>query len=145
MFVWLVFSLFLMGPSGTTLSGASLRSFGHWTGRRLELKYILMRDARATLTDSASAAGRSVNTIRVRISRLVQLGVIKKFMAFVDPKIFGYNYVVVCMVNVVPGKLDYATNFLGLLTRLSLFMRLLASMISALLDFSGMKNTILSS
>ncbi len=73
---------------------------------------ILMSDARATFTDIANATGKSVNTVRIRLNRMIRLGIIKKFVVQVDPKVFGYNYSVVCMVNVIPGKLDNAAEFL---------------------------------
>jgi len=66
---------------------------------------ILMDDSRVTNVQIAQKIKRSESTVRQRMSKLVEKGIIKRFSIKINPIAFGYNTEAFVGINTNPGKL----------------------------------------
>ncbi|NHJ86455.1 MAG: Lrp/AsnC family transcriptional regulator [Asgard group archaeon] len=66
---------------------------------------ILMEDSRTTNVIIAKKIKRSESTVRQRITKLMDQGIIKKFSIIINPTFFGYNTIAFVGINTNPGKL----------------------------------------
>ena len=66
---------------------------------------ILEENARTPFTQIAKEVGLSEGAVRKRVEALERKGVIKKYVAVVDPKKLGYNNVTILGLDVDPTKL----------------------------------------
>ncbi|MEM4405392.1 MAG: Lrp/AsnC family transcriptional regulator, partial [Nitrososphaerota archaeon] len=70
----------------------------------------LQRDARMPASMIAKEVGMPANTVRFRINRLVELGVIRGFVALVDPRRLGLNVSAAFMIKLDPSLREEAIN-----------------------------------
>ncbi len=66
---------------------------------------ILMEDSRVTNVQIAQKIKRSESTVRQRMTKLVEKGIIKRFSIMINPIAFGYNTEAFIGINTNPGKL----------------------------------------
>ncbi len=66
---------------------------------------ILQKNARTPYTQIAKEIGLSEGAIRKRIDSLEKKGIIKKYVAVVDPKKMGYNSITLLGLDAEPTKL----------------------------------------
>ncbi|RLF42571.1 MAG: transcriptional regulator [Thermoplasmata archaeon] len=66
---------------------------------------ILEKNARTPFTQIAKEIGLSEGAVRKRVEALERKGVIRKYVAVVDPKKLGYNNVTILGLDVDPTKL----------------------------------------
>ncbi|MHA1211522.1 MAG: Lrp/AsnC family transcriptional regulator [Candidatus Heimdallarchaeota archaeon] len=66
---------------------------------------ILMDDSRITNVQIAKKIKRSESTVRQRLIKLTENGIIKKFTIEVNPNAFGYNTIAYVGITAHPGKL----------------------------------------
>ncbi|HDN96005.1 MAG TPA: Lrp/AsnC family transcriptional regulator [Thermoplasmatales archaeon] len=66
---------------------------------------ILQKNARTPYTQIAKEVGLSEGAIRKRIEALEKKGVIKKYVAIIDPKKIGYNSITLLGIDTEPTKL----------------------------------------
>ncbi len=66
---------------------------------------ILEKNARTPFTQIAKEVGLSEGAVRKRVEALERKGVIRKYVAVVDPKKLGYNNVTILGLDVDPTKL----------------------------------------
>ncbi|MBC7081038.1 MAG: Lrp/AsnC family transcriptional regulator [Thermoplasmatales archaeon] len=71
---------------------------------------ILEENARTPYTKIAKELGLSEGAIRKRVDNLEKEGVIKKYIAVVDPKKVGYNSIALLGVDIEPTKLFEIAN-----------------------------------
>ncbi|MBC7128586.1 MAG: Lrp/AsnC family transcriptional regulator [Thermoplasmatales archaeon] len=71
---------------------------------------ILEKNARTPYTKIAKELGLSEGAIRKRVDNLEKNGIIKKYVAVVDPKKIGYNSIALLGVDVEPTKLLEVAN-----------------------------------
>lgn len=71
---------------------------------------ILEKNARTPYTKIAKELGLSEGAIRKRVENLEKNGVIKRYVAVVDPKKVGYNSITLLGVDVEPTKLLEVAN-----------------------------------
>ncbi len=77
-------------------------------GTDVQIIEALQQDGRALYKDLAQKVGVSLPTVRARIQKLVELGVIKKFTVIVDPdKILGKVRAIV-LLQIEPTNVDVA-------------------------------------
>jgi len=69
---------------------------------------ILQRDARTPVSAIAEELGIPENTVRFRVRRLVESGVIRGFVALVDPRSLGYKVSAAFMIKLEPGLRERA-------------------------------------
>ncbi|MHA1576610.1 MAG: Lrp/AsnC family transcriptional regulator [Candidatus Thorarchaeota archaeon] len=65
---------------------------------------ILSRNARSSLRDIAGVVNLSPSSVRNRMERLVELGVIKKYTLDVDYRKLGYEIQVIVLITSKPGS-----------------------------------------
>jgi len=70
-----------------------------------EIIDLLREDSRITNTQIAKKIKRSESTVRQRVSKLVEKGIIKKFSIVVDPIAFGFNTIAYIGINTHPSRL----------------------------------------
>jgi len=66
---------------------------------------LLMEDSRITNVQIAQKIKRSESTVRQRMTKLVERGIIKRFSIMINPIAFGYNTEAYIGINTNPGKL----------------------------------------
>ncbi len=66
---------------------------------------LLLEDSRVTNVQIANKIKRSESTVRQRLTKLTDRGIIKKFSIILNPIAFGYNTVAFVGLNTHPGKL----------------------------------------
>ncbi|MCB1032454.1 MAG: Lrp/AsnC family transcriptional regulator [Acidobacteria bacterium] len=71
----------------------------------LELLRLLRRDLRATIAELARGVGMSAPSIRERIQRLEERGILTGFRAEVSPRALGYSISAFVRVRPMPGRL----------------------------------------
>jgi Lrp/AsnC family transcriptional regulator for asnA, asnC and gidA len=74
---------------------------------------ILQKDARTPYTEIAKELGVSDATIHVRVRKLEEAGVIKRYTVVVDREKIGEPLMVYVLVNVRPGKMNEVANQLA--------------------------------
>jgi Lrp/AsnC family transcriptional regulator for asnA, asnC and gidA len=67
---------------------------------------ILMRDARTPFTDVGRDLGISDATVHVRVKRMMDEGIIKKYTIVVDEEALGRKVHGFVLINVNPGSLE---------------------------------------
>ena len=67
---------------------------------------ILRRDARTPFTDVGRDLGISDATVHVRVKRMMDEGIIKRYTIEVDEKALGRNVCGFLLINVKPGSLE---------------------------------------
>ena len=70
-----------------------------------EIIDLLREDSRITNIQIAKKIKRSESTVRQRITKLVDNGIIKKFSIVVDPIALGYNTIAFVGINTHPSRL----------------------------------------
>ena len=70
-----------------------------------EIIDLLREDSRITNTQIAKKIKRSESTVRQRVTKLVEKGIIKKFSIVVDPIAFGFNTIAYIGINTHPSRL----------------------------------------
>ena len=81
-----------------------------------KLVNILQENGRATYSQLADELGLSEATIRYRVKKLIDEGVIKKFTVLLDPKKIGFLTTGILMVKVNPGFFEYVSEQISNLT-----------------------------
>ncbi|HUT81660.1 MAG TPA: Lrp/AsnC family transcriptional regulator [Candidatus Bathyarchaeia archaeon] len=66
---------------------------------------ILKEDSRTTNVEIAKKIKRSESTVRQRVMKLIENGIIKRFSIEVNPSAFGYNTISYIGINTHPSKL----------------------------------------
>ncbi len=66
---------------------------------------ILKEDSRTTNVEIAKKIKRSESTVRQRVMKLIENGIIKRFSIEVNPSAFGYNTIAYIGINTHPSKL----------------------------------------
>lgn len=66
---------------------------------------ILQKNARTPYTEIAKKVGLSEGAVRKRVSSLEEKGIIKKYIAIIDPKKLGYENITILGLDVEPTKL----------------------------------------
>lgn len=79
----------------------------------VEIIKLLQKDGRIMYKDIAQQVGVSLPTVRVRINRLMNLGVIKKFTVIVNPDRILGRVRALFMLQVEPGHIDEVCQKLG--------------------------------
>ncbi|NJF24066.1 Lrp/AsnC family transcriptional regulator [Thermococcus sp. Bubb.Bath] len=74
---------------------------------------ILQEDGRASYSEIARRIGVPESTVRLRVKKLVERGVIRKFAALINPFKAGYSIVAFIAVDVEPGRIKEAVEKLG--------------------------------
>ncbi|HVE54906.1 MAG TPA: Lrp/AsnC family transcriptional regulator [Ramlibacter sp.] len=74
-------------------------------GRNVELVQRLQADARASIADLARGMGLSAPTVRERLARLEEAGVIRGYRVDVDPAALGWPLTAYVRVRPAPGQL----------------------------------------
>ncbi|BAD85399.1 transcription regulator, Lrp/AsnC family [Thermococcus kodakarensis KOD1] len=74
---------------------------------------ILQEDGRASYSEIARRIGVPESTVRLRVKRLVEKGVIRKFAALINPFKAGYSIVAFIAVDAEPGKVKEAVERLS--------------------------------
>ncbi|XRO75043.1 HTH-type transcriptional regulator Ptr2 [Methanocaldococcus sp. 28A] len=70
----------------------------------LKIIEILMKDGRKSYTDIARELGTSESSIRKRVKKLEEEGVIKGYTAIINPSKIGYNVVALTGFDTEPDK-----------------------------------------
>ncbi len=70
----------------------------------LKIIEILIKDGRKSYTDIARELGTSESSIRKRVKKLEEEGVIKGYTAIIDPSKIGYNVVALTGFDTEPDK-----------------------------------------
>jgi len=66
---------------------------------------ILRRDARIPFTEVGRELGISDATVHVRVKRMMEEGILKRYTIAVDEEVFGRNVFSFVLLNVTPGNL----------------------------------------
>jgi len=66
---------------------------------------ILLEDSRISNVEIAQKIKRSESTVRQRLSKLIQKGIIKKFTVVINPLTYGFNTIAYVGIKVEPEKL----------------------------------------
>ncbi|ASJ17006.1 transcriptional regulator [Thermococcus chitonophagus] len=66
--------------------------------------HLLQEDGRMSYSEVARILGIPESTVRARVKRLVEKGIIRKFAALINPFKAGYSIVAVIAVDVEPSK-----------------------------------------
>jgi Lrp/AsnC family transcriptional regulator for asnA, asnC and gidA len=70
---------------------------------------ILQKDSRAPYSQIAKEVGLSEATVRYRVKKLIEAGIIKKFTVLLDPKKIGYLNTGILMVKLIPDLFEQAS------------------------------------
>jgi Lrp/AsnC family transcriptional regulator for asnA, asnC and gidA len=81
-----------------------------------KLLNILQENGRAAYSQLADELGLSESTVRYRVKKLVDEGVIKKFTVLLDPKKIGFSTTGILMVKVSPDLFEHASKQISNLT-----------------------------
>jgi len=81
-----------------------------------KLLNILQENGRASYSQLAGELGLSEATIRYRVKKLVDAGIIKKFTVLLDPKKIGYLTTGILMVKLIPDFFEQASKEISDLT-----------------------------
>jgi Lrp/AsnC family transcriptional regulator, leucine-responsive regulatory protein len=78
----------------------------------------LIRDGRASLSALSDASGVSAPTVRERLRRLQDSGIITGFTVEIDPRSLGYTLEAIVRFNPLPGKLHIVEKLIKQTTRI---------------------------
>ncbi|MCS7142563.1 MAG: Lrp/AsnC family transcriptional regulator [Aigarchaeota archaeon] len=82
-------------------------------GLDMEILRLLQEDGRISYSDIAKQLRVHENTIRFRVRRLIDRGVIRKIVALVDPKKIGLTHSAAFMIKADPKKVDSVASVLA--------------------------------
>ncbi len=71
-----------------------------------EILRMLMENARTPFKDMAEKVGKAPATVKNRIEKMQNMGIIKAYVPLLDYKFFGYMHTTLIMLLAKPGKLD---------------------------------------
>ncbi|MCO6042229.1 Lrp/AsnC family transcriptional regulator [Thermococcus alcaliphilus] len=74
---------------------------------------LLQEDGRMSYSEIARRIGIPESTIRLRVKKLIEEGVIRKFAALINPFKAGYNIVAFIAVDIEPNKIKKAVEELS--------------------------------
>lgn len=74
---------------------------------------ILQEDGRASYSEIARRIGVPESTVRLRVKKLLERGIIRKFAALINPFKAGYSIVAFIAVDTEPGKVKEAAEKLS--------------------------------
>ncbi|MCD6491617.1 MAG: AsnC family transcriptional regulator [Candidatus Latescibacterota bacterium] len=77
-----------------------------------EILRLLQKDARTPYKDIAEKIGKAPATVKNRITRMIQIGIIKRFIPLLDHKRLGYGLTALIMIQAKPGKLNELGSFI---------------------------------
>jgi Lrp/AsnC family transcriptional regulator, leucine-responsive regulatory protein len=83
----------------------------HFDATDKKILSYLQEDAKQTTKELASKLGLSVTAIYERIRKLENSGIIMKYMAMLDRKKIGRNFIVLCHVKLTQHKKEYIRQF----------------------------------
>jgi Lrp/AsnC family transcriptional regulator for asnA, asnC and gidA len=72
----------------------------------------LLKDARTPYVDIAKKCGISSNSVKFRVNRLKQEGVITGEITQIDPKALGYNYIAFIPIQACANEIESVSDFL---------------------------------
>ncbi|ANF23192.1 Lrp/AsnC family transcriptional regulator [Thermococcus piezophilus] len=75
--------------------------------------YILQEDGRASYSEIARRLRIPESTVRLRVKKLLERGIIRKFAALINPFKAGYNIVAFIAVDIEPNKIKQAAEELS--------------------------------
>ncbi len=73
-------------------------------GKDLRILSTLIKNARSSLREIGREVSLSPSSVKNRISRLIEMGVIERFTVDVDYKKMGYELQVLVMLTIKPGR-----------------------------------------
>ena len=79
----------------------------------IKILRILQKDGRASFADIARQLNIPQSTVRFKINRLIQLGVIKKIVAILNPYKLGYKITLIMLLRIDPKKIREIFNFIA--------------------------------
>jgi len=74
---------------------------------------LLQEDGRMSYSEIARRIGIPESTVRLRVKRLIEEGIIRKFAALINPFKAGYNIVAFIAVDIEPNKIKKAVEELS--------------------------------
>ncbi|WP_087036233.1 Lrp/AsnC family transcriptional regulator [Thermococcus litoralis] len=74
---------------------------------------LLQEDGRMSYSEIARRIGIPESTVRLRVKKLIEEGVIRKFAALINPFKAGYNIVAFIAVDIEPNKIKRAVEELS--------------------------------
>lgn len=74
--------------------------------RNVELLKLLLANSRMSVSELARRLGVSAPTVRERLARLEERGVIRRFVVELDPQALGLPVTVFIRIRPMPGQLD---------------------------------------
>lgn len=74
---------------------------------------LLQEDGRMSYSEIARRTGIPESTVRLRVKKLIEEGIIRKFAALINPFKAGYNIVAFIAVDVEPNKIKRAVEELS--------------------------------
>lgn len=74
---------------------------------------LLQEDGRMSYSEIARRIGIPESTVRLRVKKLIEEGVIRKFAALINPFKAGYNIVAFIAVDIEPNKIKKAVEELS--------------------------------
>ncbi len=77
-------------------------------GKDLKIVSILMKNARSSLREIGREVSLSPSSVKNRISRLIEIGIIERFTVDVDHRKMGYEIQVVILITTRPGMSEPA-------------------------------------
>ena len=90
-----------------------MRSNGHLDELDRMILHILQENGRASYSEIARRLNVPESTVRLRVKKLVEKGVIRKFAALINPFKAGYSIVAFIAVDVEPRWVKKAAEELG--------------------------------
>ncbi|ASJ06931.1 Lrp/AsnC family transcriptional regulator [Thermococcus pacificus] len=90
-----------------------MRNQGKLDGLDRMILHILQEDGRASYSEIARRLKVPESTVRLRVKKLVESGVIRKFAALINPFKAGYSIVAFIAVDVEPSRVKNAAEELS--------------------------------
>jgi len=78
-----------------------------------EILRLLQRDGRMPYKDIAEKINKAPATVKNRISKMMDLGIVKAFVPLLNYKALGYSISAVILIQAKPGKLNDLVEFLA--------------------------------
>ena len=85
-----------------------MRDSEHLDGLDRMILNVLQEDGRASYSEIARRLKVPESTVRLRVKKLVERGIIRKFVALINPFKAGYSVVAFIAVDVEPSKIKEA-------------------------------------
>ncbi|ASJ12247.1 Lrp/AsnC family transcriptional regulator [Thermococcus thioreducens] len=90
-----------------------MRSNGHLDELDRMILHILQEDGRASYSEIARRLRVPESTVRLRVKKLMERGVVRKFAALINPFKAGYSIVAFIAVDVEPSRVKKAAEELS--------------------------------